>query len=73
MYYSDTYGFEDKVDIIEYIDNSLTGDITYPAALIENANADEAQAQAAEDFLNYISSEDKKSVYEAHFMGFVAG
>lgn len=35
-YYSDVYGYEDKVDIIEIVDQSLTGDIIYPIGVIRN-------------------------------------
>lgn len=64
-YYSDIYGFEDKLKIIQEVPQELTGDIIYPAALIKNESASEVQKKAAEDFLQFIlkSKEIFKSYY----------
>lgn len=66
-YFSDTYGYEDKVEILETVENALTGDIVYPIALIENPEATEMQATAAEDFLEYVTSEDSKEIFEKYY------
>ena len=36
VYYSDTFGYEDQLDIIEQLPNSLTGDVIYPVAAVES-------------------------------------
>ncbi|MBR1735691.1 MAG: molybdate ABC transporter substrate-binding protein, partial [Firmicutes bacterium] len=41
VYYSDTYGYEDDIVIIEKADKALTGDIVYPMAQIKNDAADD--------------------------------
>ena len=43
VYYSDTFGYEDKLEILEKIPYDLSGDIIYPAAQVRNGQADEAQ------------------------------
>jgi molybdate transport system substrate-binding protein len=66
-YYSDTYGYEDKVQVLEAVSNELTGDVIYPIALTENKEADEAETKAAEEFLNYVTSEDAKTVFNKYY------
>ena len=45
VYYSDTYGLEDRLEILEKIPYDLTGDVIYPVAQIQNSEADEAEVQ----------------------------
>jgi molybdate transport system substrate-binding protein len=66
-YFSDTYGYEDKVKVIEKVDNELTGDVIYPIALIENKEADDAEVKAAEDFLSYVESDEAKTVFDKYY------
>ena len=40
-YYSDTYGLEDKLDILQVISYDLTGNVIYPIAQVKNDEADE--------------------------------
>ena len=35
VYYSDTFGYENQLDIIEKLPNSLTGDVIYPIAALK--------------------------------------
>ena len=37
VYYSDTYGLEDRLEILEKIPYDLTGDVIYPVAQIQNS------------------------------------
>lgn len=53
-YYSDTYGFENKVEILEVVPYSLTGNIIYPIAQVKNKEASEAQIKTAADFVQYV-------------------
>ncbi len=66
VYLSDTVGYEDRIDIIEKVDKALTGDIIYPAVLTENAEADEERSKAAEDFYEYITSDEANEIYEKY-------
>ena len=55
-YYSDTYGYEDDLDILETVGYDLTGNVIYPICLVDNQEADEAQSRAAKDFYDYVLS-----------------
>lgn len=66
-YFSDTYGYEDDLDILQTVSYDLTGNVIYPAARVVNEEADEAQTAAAEDFLRFILSDDAKNVFESYY------
>lgn len=66
-YYSDTYGYEDDLDIIEYVSYDLTGNVIYPIAQIINAEADDAQNAAAADFLAFILSDEAKAIFDSYY------
>ena len=66
-YYSDTYGYEEDLDILETIGYDLTGDVIYPICLVENPEADDRQAKAAEDFYEFILSEEAKEVFDSYY------
>lgn len=66
-YYSDTYGFEDDVQILEVIPYELSGDVIYPIAQVSNAEADELQSAAAEDFINFLISDEAKEIFEKYY------
>ncbi|MCF2682357.1 molybdate ABC transporter substrate-binding protein [Faecalicatena contorta] len=66
-YYSDTYGYEDDLTILETVSYDLTGNVIYPIALISNSEADDAQTKAAEDFLAFILSDEAKAVFDAYY------
>lgn len=66
-YYSDTYGYEDKLQILETVGYDLTGDVIYPVCQVKNAEADENQTKAAADFLNYITSDEAKKIFSAYY------
>ena len=66
-YYSDTYGFEDDVQILEVIPYELSGDVIYPIAQVSNAEADELQSAAAEDFINFLISDEAKTIFEKYY------
>ena len=63
-YLSDTIGHEDKIKIIETVGYDVTGDIIYPVAQITNQDADDAETQAAKDFLAFITNDDAKALYQ---------
>ena len=66
-YYSDTYGYEKELEILETVGYDLTGDVIYPVCLVENPEADDRQAKAAEDFYEFILSEEAKEVFDSYY------
>lgn len=66
-YYSDSYGFEDELTILETVGYNLTGDVIYPIARVVNEEADETQSAAADDFLAFILSDEAKAVFDAYY------
>ena len=66
-YYSDTYGFEDQLDILQTVSYDLTGNVIYPIARVVNEEADDAQNQAVDDFLAFILSDEAKEVFESYY------
>ncbi|MCR4589852.1 MAG: molybdate ABC transporter substrate-binding protein [Lachnospiraceae bacterium] len=66
-YYSDTYGYEDKVSILEKVSYDLTGNVIYPIAQIVNDGADEAEKAAALDFIRFVTSDKAKGIFEKYY------
>lgn len=66
VYYSDAYSVRDDVDIIEHISTDLTGDIIYPMVRIANAEADEAQTAAADDFYEFLQTPEVMAIFEEY-------
>nr|WP_300849896.1 molybdate ABC transporter substrate-binding protein [uncultured Schaedlerella sp.] len=66
-YYSDTYGYEDDLEILETVSYELTGDVIYPIAQVVNEEADEKQKAAAAEFLEYILSDEAKAVFTSYY------
>ena len=66
VYKSDTYGLEDKLDILQVVSYDLTGNVIYPIAQIKNEEAEELQSEAALDFLHFLTSDKAKEVYEKY-------
>lgn len=67
VYYSDTYGFEDKLEILEKVPYDLTGNVIYPIAQVVNKEADELQQQAAKEFVEYLVSDEAKAVFDKYY------
>lgn len=66
VYYTDAWSVLDDVDILEHVDKSLTGEIVYPLARIINEEADALQKEAAEDFYEFLLSEEAMKVFESY-------
>ena len=66
-YYSDTYGYEDKVEILQKVSYDLTGDIIYPVCRVKNEEATSAQEKAAEEFYQFIISERAKEIFNQYY------
>lgn len=65
VYLTDTYGNED-VKVIEKVDESLTGKVTYPIARVNNDEADEKISAEADKFYDYLKSDSAKKVFEKY-------
>lgn len=66
-YYSDTYGYEDQVVILEKIPYDLTGNVIYPIAQVQNEEADDAEKAAALDFIQFVTSDEAKTVFQNYY------
>lgn len=66
-YYSDTYGYEDELEILEYVSYDLTGDVIYPVGRIMNDEADERENVAADSFYEFILSDTAKEIFDAYY------
>ncbi|MCD8134208.1 MAG: molybdate ABC transporter substrate-binding protein [Clostridiales bacterium] len=67
VYYSDTYGYEDQVEILEYVSYDLTGNVIYPVAQVANGSADELESAAAADFIEFLISDEAKAVFDSYY------
>ncbi len=66
VYKSDAYSVIDYVDILEEADTSLTGDIIYPMCRVKNAQADDSQTAAAEDFFTFLQSDEVMEIFQQY-------
>lgn len=66
-YYSDTYGYEDQIKILQTVNYDLTGNVIYPICRVENKEADDAKKKAADDFLAYVTSDDAKKIFDSYY------
>lgn len=67
VYYSDTYGLEDKLDILQVISYDLTGNVIYPIAQVKNDEAGELEQKAALDFVNFVKSDAAKAIFDSYY------
>ena len=66
-YYSDTYGYEDELNILETVGYDLTGNVIYPLCLVDNQEADDTQTKAAKDFYDYVLSEHASEIFSNYY------
>ena len=57
VYYSDTFGYEDNLEIIEKLPNSLTGDVIYPVAPLKSDDISDVEFNASNEFIKFMSEE----------------
>ena len=67
IYYSDLYGLEDQLEILEVVPYDLTGDVIYPVSGVVNDEVGDAEVAAANDFINYLVSDSAKEVYKNYY------
>lgn len=65
-YLSDTYGYEDELDILEKVGYDLTGNVIYPVCQVANDEASPEEAAAAADFVSFITSDDAKTIFDKY-------
>lgn len=66
-YYSDTYGYEDKLKILQTVSYDLTGNVIYPICQVKNDEADDAQTKAAADFRDFVTSSEAKKIFDKYY------
>ena len=66
-YYSDTYGYEDELTILEKVPYEQTSNVIYPIARVVNKDADDAENAAADAFLEFVLSDGAKKVFESYY------
>ena len=66
-YYSDTYGYEDQIEILETVGYDLTGNVIYPVCQVVNDEATDAEKAAAADFVSFITSDTAKTIFDAYY------
>ena len=66
-YYSDTYGYEDKLQILEKVPYDLTGNVIYPIAQIKNEEASQEEQDAAKNFLAFVTSDNAKTTFQKYY------
>ena len=64
VYYSDAYSEIDNIDIIEMVSTDLTGSIIYPTCRVQNAEADESETAAADDFFAFLQTPEVMEIFE---------
>lgn len=58
VYATDAASMADKVEIIAEADDSQIEPAVYPVGLVKNAEADDTQAKAAEEFKTYLTADE---------------
>lgn len=66
IYLSDIYGHESELEILEIVPTDISGKIIYPVAQVVNEDADEAEIIQAKKFLDFLKSEEAKTVYKKY-------
>lgn len=66
-YYSDIYGYEDQVEVLQKVPYDLTGVVSYPICLVRNDDADETESEQAREFYEFLLSDDAREVYDSYY------
>ena len=67
VYYSDTYGMEDRLEILQVIPYDLTGDVIYPVAQVQNPEAEELESTTAKEFIDFLITDDAKTIFRKYY------
>ncbi len=66
VYYSDTFGYENNLEIIEKLPNSLTGDVIYPVAPLKSDDISDDEFNASNEFIKFMSEEKAVKLFEKY-------
>jgi molybdate transport system substrate-binding protein len=67
VYYSDIYGFEEDLIVLEEVPYELTGDVIYPVAQVVNPEADELESESAKAFVDFLLSDEAKEIFQSYY------
>ena len=67
VYYSDTYGYEDDLNILQTVSYDLTGNVIYPIAQVKNDEASDAEVSEAKDFIDFVTSDKAKTIFQKYY------
>ena len=66
-YYSDTYGKEADIEILEKVPYDLTGNVIYPISQVVNDEASEAEITEAKKFVEFVCSDAAKETFQKYY------
>ena len=66
-YYSDTYGKETDVEILEKVSYDLSGNVIYPISQVVNDEASDAEITEAKKFVEFVCSDAAKETFQKYY------
>ena len=66
-YYSDTYGKEADIKILEKVPYDLSGNVIYPISQVVNDEASEAEITEAKKFIDFVCSDMAKETFQKYY------
>lgn len=66
-YYSDTYGKEADIEILEKVPYDLSGNVIYPISQVVNDEASEAEITEAKKFVEFVCSDTAKETFQKYY------
>ena len=66
-YYSDTYGKDTDVEILEKVSYDLTGNVIYPISQVVNDEASDAEIKEAKKFVEFVCSDAAKETFQKYY------
>ena len=66
-YYSDTYGKEADIKILEKVPYDLSGNVIYPISQVVNDEASDAEITEAKKFIDFVCSDAAKETFQKYY------
>ena len=66
-YYSDTYGKEADIEILEKVPYDLSGNVIYPISQVVNDEAIEAEVTEAKKLIDFVCSDAAKETFQKYY------
>ena len=66
-YYSDTYGKEADIKILEKVPYDLSGNVIYPISQVVNDEASEVEVTEAKKFIDFVCSDMAKETFQKYY------